>query len=65
MKASKYKQTDFVDLSGGIDKRIYNGGARVGAGRPKGIQTKAIRVPVDLLPQIFSLVDEYYKKLGN
>jgi hypothetical protein len=59
MKASKYKQVDFVDSV--IDKRIYNGGSRVGAGRPKGISTKAIRVPVDLLPQILLLVDEYYK----
>lgn len=60
MPASKYKQVDFVDLSSEVDKRIYNGGARIGAGRPKKtVQTKAIRVPIDLLPKITALVDRY------
>lgn len=39
-----------------IDKRVNNGGARVGAGRKKKAETKVIRVPVEFISQIEMLL---------
>jgi DNA polymerase V len=41
---------------------MARGGTRKGAGRPKGLEpTKAIRVPINLLPSIERLVTKTYK----
>lgn len=50
----------------GVEFKMSRGGARKGAGRPKTKpDTKVMRVPVDLVEEVQSLIDDYIARLEN
>ncbi|EGR3176764.1 hypothetical protein LCX91_004375 [Vibrio parahaemolyticus] len=50
----------------GVQLKKGRGGARKGAGRPKTKpSTKVMRVPVDLVEEVQSLIDDYKARLEN
>jgi hypothetical protein len=67
--SKKQKKTDKDDQMNMCDEfgwKLAHGGKRAGSGRPKGaIETKVLRVPVDLLPQVKQLIDDYKKEINN
>lgn len=67
--ANKSKKTDKEDQISFVDEfgwKLGHGGKRSGSGRPKSaIETKVIRVPVELVPQVKKLIEEYKKEDCN
>jgi len=62
-KTDKLDQISFVDV---FDWKHAHGGKRTGSGRPKSsIETKVIRVPVELVPHVQKLIDDYKKEVHN
>ena len=46
--------------------KLAHGGKRVGSGRPKGaIETKVVRVSVELVSHVKQLIDDYKKEVSN
>ena len=66
---TKQKKTDKLDQISFIDEfdwKHAHGGKRTGSGRPKGsVETKVIRVPVELVLQVKKLIDDYKKEVHN
>lgn len=62
---TQLNQMSIGDIEGGEFKK-GRGGARKGAGRPKTKpDTKVMRVPVDLVEEVQSLIDDYKARLDN
>lgn len=55
-----------IDDIDGVHLKKGRGGARKGAGRPKTKpDTKVMRVPVDLVEEVQSLIDDYKARFEN
>lgn len=65
--STKPKKTDKLDQISFIEEfgwKQGHGGKRAGSGRPKGsIETKVMRVPVELVPHVKRLIDDYKKEV--
>lgn len=65
--ATKPKKTDKLDQISFIDEfdwKLGHGGKRNGSGRPKGsIETKVMRVPVELASHVKRLIDDYKEEV--
>lgn len=65
-KKKNAKQLNQIDMGEALGWKLGHGGRRVGSGRPKGtIETKVMRIPVDLVAQVEQLVNEYKRELSN
>ncbi|MEZ8101890.1 MULTISPECIES: hypothetical protein [Vibrio] len=62
---TQLNQMSIGDIEG-VELKKGRGGARKGAGRPKTKpDTKVMRVPVDLVEEVQSLIDDYKARLEN
>ena len=65
----KQKKTDKDDQISMCDEfgwKLAHGGKRDGSGRPKGpIETKVLRVPVELVAHVKQLIEDYKKEVIN
>ena len=60
-KTDKDDQISFIEE---FDWKQGHGGKRAGSGRSKGsIETKVMRVPVDLVPLVNKMIDDYKKEV--
>ncbi len=67
-KTTDKNQSNQISIGdiGGVQLKKGRGGARKGAGRPKTEpDTKVMRVPVDLVEEVQSLIDDYKARLEN
>jgi hypothetical protein len=65
-KQKKTDKDDQISMCDAFGWKLAHGGKRTGSGRPKGsIETKVLRVPVELVAHVKKLIEDYKKEVIN
>ena len=65
-KQKKTDKDDQINMCDTFGWKLAHGGKRTGSGRPKGpIETKVLRVPVELVAHVKQLIEDYKKEVIN
>jgi hypothetical protein len=63
-KQKKTDKDDQISMCDAFGWKLAHGGKRTGSGRPKGpIETKVLRVPVELVAHVKQLIEDYKKEV--